>query len=534
MFNKSFYPTPKKLIEKYILPLIDWKGVTYVLDPSAGKGDILDALRDKKRHLIYHAIEIEIELQDILRGKNYNVVGQDFLDQSAGNYSYDLIVMNPPFEIGTEHLLKAIEILYSGQIVCLLNAETIRNPHSNIRKLLSQRLEELGAKIEFIPDAFRDAERKTKVEIALIDIKINKDIEVDLLEGATDTINEFDEDIEENEFELVTSDKIKSLVQEYEDIKRLGTEAIIDYFKKYRKLGKYLHLIPACDKKGFENPITYKYSNSSLNEKIKWNINNFLEIVREDYWQKAFSLDAIQKRLTEERASELQKQLQKKRELEFTVNNVYSVISNLIVNYEDTLTKTTLDIFEYMSRKYAWHPELHNKNVHYFNGWKTNDSFKVKRKVIVPLVGFNKKWKDSTYEISFDTKHKLNDIDKVMNFFKGLKSYTSTVNAIEQADYGQKKIESTFFIIDIYKKGTIHLTFREEEVLKKFNYIACKGMNWLPQDYGKKKYENSSEKEKKVIDSYEGKEEYDLFNKIIDQVFVSQSTGFLEGAIGND
>lgn len=525
MFNKSFYPTPKKLIEKHILPLIDWDDVAYILEPSAGKGDILDALKEDRkrgRRLTFHAVEKEPELQDILRGKNYTVVGQDFLDQSAGNYSYDLIIMNPPFENGAEHLLKAIELLYSGQIVCILNAETIRNPYSNIRKLLNNRLQELEATIEFIPDAFKDAERKTNVEVALIYIKIEKDFEVDLLGGAKDIVKEFDVDIEEEDSELVTSDKIKSLVQEYEDIKRIGTEAIIEYFKKYKKLGNYLHLLPAIKLDGYSDPITNKYIDSSLNEKVKWSVNNFLSVIREDYWAKAFSIDAISNRLTGDRSYELHEQLQKKRELEFTANNIYSVISNLILNYEDTLNKTTLDIFDSMTCKYAWHPELHNKNVHYFNGWKTNDAFKVNRKVILPLGGFEKRWKEPVYDVSYDTKRKLNDIDKVMNFFGGLKSYTSMINAIEKSLYGQKKIESTFFIIDIYKKGTIHLTFRDEEMLKKLNFVACKEKKWLPQDYGKKSYAECSKEERKIIDSYEGQEEYGKFRENIDSLYAVQ------------
>ena len=40
--------------------------------------------------------------------------------------------MNPPFSEGDKHLLKAINIMKNGgQIVCILNAETIKNPYSN-------------------------------------------------------------------------------------------------------------------------------------------------------------------------------------------------------------------------------------------------------------------------------------------------------------------------------------------------------------------------------------------------------------------
>jgi hypothetical protein len=83
--------------------------------------------------------------------------------------------MNPPFSNGDKHLLKAIEMQQNGgKIVCLLNAETLKNPYSNIRKELINQLEKYNSKVEFIQDAFSSAERKTNVETALIFIDIPK------------------------------------------------------------------------------------------------------------------------------------------------------------------------------------------------------------------------------------------------------------------------------------------------------------------------------------------------------------------------
>ena len=44
--------------------------------------------------------------------------------------------------------------------------------------------------------------------------------------------------------------------------------------------------------------------------------------------------------------------------------------------------------------------------------------------------------------------------------------------------------------------------------MKKFNLYCGKRFNWLPDDYGRKRYEDLSEKEKIVADSFEGKESY--------------------------
>ena len=78
MFNNEFYPTPKKIIDK-MLEGIDFKLVNTVLEPSAGKGDIVEAIIEKLRfgHNAYNrtvewdidTVEINENLQHVLRGK---------------------------------------------------------------------------------------------------------------------------------------------------------------------------------------------------------------------------------------------------------------------------------------------------------------------------------------------------------------------------------------------------------------------------------------------------------------------------------
>ena len=43
--NNEFYPTPKELVNKMVEG-VQWKMVHTILEPSAGKGDILDALAE--------------------------------------------------------------------------------------------------------------------------------------------------------------------------------------------------------------------------------------------------------------------------------------------------------------------------------------------------------------------------------------------------------------------------------------------------------------------------------------------------------
>ena len=118
-------------------------------------------------------IEIDQNLQHILKGRDYRVVHNDFLTYETWK-EYDAIIMNPPFSNGCKHLLKALEMQSrnGGIVVCLLNAETLKNPCTKERLDLQRKLTEYNAKIEFIQDAFLEAERKTGVEIALVKVQL--------------------------------------------------------------------------------------------------------------------------------------------------------------------------------------------------------------------------------------------------------------------------------------------------------------------------------------------------------------------------
>lgn len=125
--NKNFYPTPGHLIDK-MLSGLEFDRIHSILEPSAGKGDIVEALKKEEgRRTHYYTkvtfdidcIEIDQNLQHILKGKNFRVVHDDFLTYNTMK-EYDLIIMNPPFDNGCKHLLEAIEMqTRNGRCYCV-------------------------------------------------------------------------------------------------------------------------------------------------------------------------------------------------------------------------------------------------------------------------------------------------------------------------------------------------------------------------------------------------------------------------------
>jgi hypothetical protein len=188
---KDFYPTPKPVIEK-MLEGLDLHLIENVLDLGAGAGVIGQFILDEKERTRYDgaqrhyyggrerladidAVELNPDLQLVLRGKGFRLVHDDILSFDTFKV-YHLIVGNLPFSIGAECLQRALSLLErsGGHMRVIVNAETLRNPYTNLRKTLKHRLEELGADIEYLPGAFVQGERPTGVDAALVKLHLER------------------------------------------------------------------------------------------------------------------------------------------------------------------------------------------------------------------------------------------------------------------------------------------------------------------------------------------------------------------------
>ncbi len=64
----GFYPTPRNIIDKMICDL-DFKMIKTILEPSAGKGNIVEAIKDKEKiySTSYSHFEFDIDCIEINR-----------------------------------------------------------------------------------------------------------------------------------------------------------------------------------------------------------------------------------------------------------------------------------------------------------------------------------------------------------------------------------------------------------------------------------------------------------------------------------
>lgn len=504
----EFYPTPAKLIDK-MLSGIDFRLVANVLEPSAGKGDIADVLfkklgdanwrrmdRDKAKTMI-DCIELQEDLQHILTGKGYTVVHDDFLSFRT-HKQYDLIVMNPPFSNGDAHLWKALELVkHGGTVICILNAETLRNPYTNLRRVLSQKLEDYSANIDYLTDQFTQAERKTNVEIAVVKVTVPEAKHSFILDGLE---GKSYDDVEYECQELVGGDFIAQAVTMYEKELSAGIQLI----------NEYKALLPKI-----QSAFNDKYSRPLLEMKVyrtgNCNVNDFVEAVRLKYWDTLFRNKKFNGMLTSNLQDMLYDKVHELKAYDFSVHNILKIQRELSMMMGQGIEDTIVALFDKLSGDHAWYPET-KRNIHYYNGWSTNKAHYINKKVIIPINGaFSEYSWSAAFEVGPVVKI-MSDIERALDYLDN--SETPVGEDMKEllkrcADEGQtKKIPMRYFNITLYKKGTCHIEFTNQKLLDRLNIYGSQRKGWLPPCYGKKRYDDMTKAEKAVVDDFQGKEAY--------------------------
>lgn len=521
---KGFYPTPDNIINKMISGL-DFNYIHSILEPSAGKGNIIDRLKEIEKPKYYNSnrynfdidcIEIDENLRHILKDKGYRLVYNDFLTYNTMK-EYDLIIMNPEFLNGAKHLLKALEMQErnGGAIICLLNAETLKNDYSNDRKLLNRKLKEYNASIEYIQDSFMAAERSTAVEIALIKVKLPEvKKESFILKGLKKT-QEQKEYTEQEQTAVVENDFFKSIVNQY----NLEVAAGINLIKEYYAMKPFILSEFAKDKETGETVQTggcilnldLSENRDKYNNKLS--INNYIKQVRKKYWKALFNNPDFIGKLTNNLKQDFYNRLDDLSNYDFSLYNIYELKIEMSKKVVKGIEETIINLFDELSHKHHYYNETSN-NIHYYNGWKTNKAWIINKKVIIPLSGYDTFWnkyRPSDYKVL----EKLQDIEKCFNYLDG--GLTEAIDIEESLKFAEefqetKDIQLKYFTVTFYKKGTCHISFNNEELLKKFNIFGAQHKKWLPPSYGKKAYKDMTQEEKQVVNEFEGEKEY---NKVM-------------------
>ena len=354
MDQQQFYPTPPALAKR-LWALFKNQEFSRVLEPSAGTGDLIKAMPRFAENERYRyrsdspidVIEIDMNRHSVLRELGVQVVGLDFLEHTSGSI-YSHIILNPPFNAGATHCLKAWDILWAGEVAAIVAAETIRNPFSAERKRLVKLIEAHGS-VEFVQEAFLDpdTQRKTAVEVALV--WLEKTAPLDSLLG--DLIGEMRDDgtsaeslgrewKQERELALPNS-TIQNAVVMFNAAVRSMKESVqararANYYA--RLIGDTMAVLSGETGRGLPKGDTEAYvRNTTYAEYVE---------LKDRAWANVLRSSQVTTRLSSAAAKQIEAGFEEIKRLEFTVKNIHAFLLG-IVESQGAIQKTmVLDCFD--------------------------------------------------------------------------------------------------------------------------------------------------------------------------------------------
>jgi hypothetical protein len=513
--NPDFYPTPRRVARRMLAKITN-KEAKYFLEPSAGKGDIADVIRNpitddefdaehpeyekKPRRMRGYdgpprvhvdVIESYPDLAQVLRGKEYDVVGSDWLTYDGVSY-YDAIVMNPPFSEGAKHLLRAWEFLHNGEIVCLLNEETMFNPHTAERQRLAQIIAQFG-NVEHLGDCFSTAERKTGVRVAMVYLKkTTADDAPDMWAKAAQAEKEYHGDFDGDVNMLAIRDNLGNMEHWF----NMANEHWIKGIEHIRKAKLYMDQNKIRDASSsrdedFGKILALALSNAHTGRA------EFLRRHRRLAWVSVFEQMEFNRWLDSKQQGRFMRDVERDSTIPFTAQNIRSTLENVFQSRRKLFDESVANVFDDLCGHAVENgigpvmPERLKQHWNKGEGWKTNDNYKVNRKLIFPYGVSYSYGSFNTYSHG-DAMTIYSDLDRILCVLDGKpfdRCYTigaALNNKVRQVrgntTPGGWTFESEYFEGRFFKKGTVHLKWKRDDLWESFNRTAAAGKKWLGED----------------------------------------------------
>lgn len=539
----QFYPTPRHLAKR-VWDLFTTK-VTLILEPHAGNGDlVIPYLQDfpeawdertKARRASWeetqrmrgnanpsfvnrepwHACEINLNMHPRLKELGAVIVGFDFLEmKSAASYSH--LVLNPPFRNGDKHLLHAWNILFAGEIGCILNAETIRNPRSTEARKLVELIDKHGS-VEYLQDQFlgEDVERETAVEIAIVylhkESQTALNIDAILESLKPDTYSASDEEVPSLNSVALPMNFIERVTLDYTmavNASKVSAEASAISLAADLRLG---HTFEELQAKGQSSETRPQQIDLSLT--IRNALASSMAALREKAWAQVLKSTELHSKLSSAGRKAVDSQFAAISLLEFNQANILGFISGLEQSQGDIAEEMCLSLFDQIM-------ERDSDNCVFFKSWKSNQKHKAigmrikKSRFILPLSRHDYSRQRS---IGWNTEATLNDMDRVFAFLAGP---TNEDEAAQRQHMGLKtalsrefsrllageKVETMYFNVRYFSGiGTWHFYPNNEGIIEKLNQYVGRVRQWLPpnMDMANTDFKKQYEKAESLQSGYE-------------------------------
>lgn len=418
-------------------------------------------------------------------------LGTDFNYQTLIDKKVDVIFCNPPYSEFTKWVHKIISEGNYKQAFLVIpqrwkdNVETI-----NLLKFYNTDYEILGS-FDFL-----EADRKARAKVDIV--RLVKQRYKDRYSYSYDRQEDFEPDAFNAYFNKTFNLQPKEEKRETEyDIERRKekehnkkihlalvsreekskAQVLVElYQEEMDTLIKHLKLIMQLDEAVLE---TFGFSVAKVKEGLKKQISS----LKDFYWRKVFNeMEEITDRLTYKSRESLMSSFEELKTLDFTIDNIYTVIIWVIKNANKYFNSQLIDFFVKLSDRENVRPYKSNQKLFDKDNWRWNkreQSHYVLDYRIIMSSPFRTGW-SGQLETEYATNRTLLDIKTIANNlgFETLSwdNYPS--------DFGEKvyiyfrKGEDSFMEYKVYKNGNMHVKFNKE-FTKAMNVEVSRLLGWI-------------------------------------------------------
>jgi hypothetical protein len=542
MDSFQFYVTPAWLVHKAWATFIN-RDFKRVLEPAAGTGELAKPAVPEQRGLCrsrsadqVDVIEIDVSKHPILREAGLNVVGLDF-HQFEGGAAYSHVIANPPFSQGAAFLLKAWDMLWTGEIVMIINAETVRNPFSADRKRIVDLIAKHGS-VEFIADAFvgPDVVRQADVEIALVHLvkpaREAADWVGPMIKSLAVEPDAPDEFALPNELMLPQS-FVETQVAAFRAAVRamresVKAEAVAAHYSARigRTMAELNGKAPPPEMAAFRAaararrdgsaragrttpdrdgaPTTEADSNEQrTGDAIRDAYSARYDDLKDRSWSSILRSTETLSRLSSKVQKQVESSFQEIKRLEFTTTTVRGFLCGLVDNQSDMQIQMCVDTFLQISQYWS-------ENTCFYRSWawKSNDKHRTcgwrLRTTRFILPGFGT---ESYYSsLGWEQQRRLADFDLVWALLDGKREPEMGLVDLFKSRFAELKagqrLSSDYFEVRYFRqRGSIHFFPRDKTLVDRLNRLVGRHRAWLPP--------NDSQASDAFWKAYNGAEKFD-------------------------
>ncbi len=198
-------------------------------------------------------------------------------------------------------------------------------------------------------------------------------------------------------------------------------------------------------------------------DKVQVSRDDFAKELQKKSWGWIIGKMNLQKYSTRGLMDDINKFVEQQKNAKFTMKNIYLMLDAIVQTAGQRMDKALLEVFDNLTMHY-------HENRWNVEGWKTNSHYLVNKKFIESYIAPVSRW-GSGMDISSGRADRLDDLDKALCYLTGA-PWTN-----ERRFYPSVSGKQTwgewfywgFFEVKLFKKGTGHFKFKDENVWALFN-----------------------------------------------------------------